>query len=155
LRRCPRSAWSSRPARRSGSWPNGCGKTTLFNAVSGIVRPESGRIVFAGADIAGRPAHDIARRGIARTFQTVRLFERMTVLDNVLPTAAAADLQRIERVLEQVKLAGKRNVLAAELSLAEQRRLEIARALARRSRLMLMDEPTAGSARRRPTRWWR
>jgi ABC-type branched-subunit amino acid transport system ATPase component len=124
--------------------PNGCGKTTLFNAVSGIVRPESGRIVLAGLDIAGRPAHDIARRGIARTFQTVRLFERMTVLENVMPAAAPADPRRVERLLEQVKLGEKRDVLASELSLAEQRRLEMARALARAPRLMLMDEPTAG-----------
>jgi ABC-type branched-subunit amino acid transport system ATPase component len=124
--------------------PNGCGKTTLFNAISGIIRPESGRIVFADLDIAGRPAHDIARRGIARTFQTVRLFERMTVRENVMPVTAAADPHRVERLLEQAKLGPKRDVLAAELSLAEQRRLEIARALARAPSLMLMDEPTAG-----------
>jgi ABC-type branched-subunit amino acid transport system ATPase component len=124
--------------------PNGCGKTTLFNAISGILRPESGRIVFAGFDIAGRPAHEIARRGIARTFQTVRLFERMTVRENVMPATAPADPHRVERLLEQAKLGRKRDVLASELSLAEQRRLEIARALARVPRLLLMDEPTAG-----------
>jgi ABC-type branched-subunit amino acid transport system ATPase component len=124
--------------------PNGCGKTTLFNAISGIVHPERGHIVFADRDIADRPAHDIARLGIARTFQTVRLFDRMTVRENVMPITAAADPDRIERLLEQTKLGPKRDVLAAELSLAEQRRLEIARALARVPRLVLMDEPTAG-----------
>jgi len=124
--------------------PNGCGKTTLFDAVSGIVQPQSGRIVFAGLDIAGRPAHEIARRGIARTFQTVRLFERMTVLENVMPVTAPADSHRVAQLLEQTQLGGKRHVTASELSLAEQRRLEIARALARAPRLILMDEPTAG-----------
>ena len=84
--------------------PNGCGKTTLFNATSGILRPDSGRIVFAGLDIAGCSAHDIARRGIARTFQTVRLFERMTVRENVMPVTAAADRNRVARLLEQAEL---------------------------------------------------
>jgi ABC-type branched-subunit amino acid transport system ATPase component len=124
--------------------PNGCGKTTLFDAISGIVRPASGRILFQDADIAGLPPHAIARLGVARTFQTVRLFERMTVRDNVVSTISAADPNLIKRVLEQVTLASKANVLAAELSLSEQRRLEIARALARVPRLILMDEPTAG-----------
>jgi ABC-type branched-subunit amino acid transport system ATPase component len=124
--------------------PNGCGKTTLFNAISGVVRPESGRIFFQGVDIVGLPAHAIARLGVARTFQTVRLFERMTVRDNVAPTLSAADPDLIARVLEQVSLTPRANVLAAELSLHEQRRLEIARALARSPRLILMDEPTAG-----------
>jgi ABC-type branched-subunit amino acid transport system ATPase component len=124
--------------------PNGCGKTTLFNTISGIVRPERGRIVFAGLDIARHPAHDIVRLGIVRTFQTVRLFERMTVRDNVIPVTAPADPHEIERLLDLTKLTLKRDVLAAELPLAEQRRLEIARALAHAPRLVLMDEPTAG-----------
>jgi branched-chain amino acid transport system ATP-binding protein len=124
--------------------PNGCGKTTLFNAISGVVRPTSGRILFQDVDIAGLPAHAIARLGIARTFQTVRVFERMTVRENVMPTISTTDPGVIERVLEQVNLTAKGDVLAAELSLGEQRRLEIARALARSPCLILMDEPTAG-----------
>lgn len=124
--------------------PNGCGKTTLFSAVSGMVRPLSGRILLHGHDIVGLPAHDIARRGVARTFQTVRLFDRMTVLENVTPAAMPADPRVVLRTLEQVKLACRRNALAAELSLGEQRRLEVARALARSPHLVLMDEPTAG-----------
>ena len=124
--------------------PNGCGKTTLFNAISGMLLPASGRIVFQGVDLVGLRAHDIARRGVARTFQTVRLFDRMTVLENVAPAALPADAHVVMRILEQVGLARRRNVLAAELSLGEQRRLEVARALAHAPDLLLMDEPTAG-----------
>ncbi|KAB2913989.1 MAG: ATP-binding cassette domain-containing protein [Hyphomicrobiaceae bacterium] len=124
--------------------PNGCGKTTLFGAVSGMVRPTSGRILLHGEDIVGLPAHAIARRGVTRTFQTVRLFERMTVLENAAPAVMPADPRAVLQTLERVKLACRRHVLAAELSLAEQRRLEVARALAREPQLILMDEPTAG-----------
>jgi len=128
--------------------PNGCGKTTLFNVISGLVRPDSGRVVFRGDDITRSAVHDIARRGIARTFQTIRLFPQMTVRDNVRPAAAQGspgeETQIVERALVQVGLAAKRDTLADELSLGEQRRLEIARALARSPHLVLMDEPTAG-----------
>jgi len=124
--------------------PNGCGKTTLFNAVSGIVRPAAGRILFDGRDLARLSAHAVARLGIARTFQQVRLFERMTAWDNVLPAAAPVDRSLAERALAAVGLAAERHTLASELPLQAQRRLEIARALARAPRLVLMDEPTAG-----------
>ncbi|HEY7598694.1 MAG TPA: ATP-binding cassette domain-containing protein, partial [Candidatus Limnocylindrales bacterium] len=123
---------------------NGCGKTTLFNAVTGVVRPSEGRIVFLGRDITRAAAHDIARAGIARTFQTVRLFATMTVADNVARVDEAGGEGSVELALEQTGLAQRRNVLAGELSLVEQRRLEIARALARAPRLLLMDEPTSG-----------
>jgi len=124
--------------------PNGCGKTTLFNAVSGLVRPAGGRMSFRGESILGLPAHRIARLGIARTFQTVRLFERMTVLENAAPARAPVDVQAVAEALERVKLAHRREALAGELSIFEQRRLELARALARAPHLILMDEPTAG-----------
>jgi branched-chain amino acid transport system ATP-binding protein len=123
--------------------PNGCGKTTLFNAISGAVRPDGGRVLFGDRDITGLPVHEIARRGIARTFQTVRLFPMMTVRDNVRP-ATGGEKANVERALDSVGLAAKRDTLAGELALGEQRRLEIARALARSPRLVLMDEPTAG-----------
>jgi len=123
---------------------NGCGKTTLFNAITGVVRPSAGRILFLGADITAAPVHDIARRGIARTFQTVRLFPAMTVADNVARVDAASGPASAGEALERTGLSARRHVMVAELSLAEQRRLEIARALARSPRLLLMDEPTSG-----------
>jgi ABC-type branched-subunit amino acid transport system ATPase component len=123
---------------------NGCGKTTLFNALTGVVRASTGRVVFLGRDITGAAVHDIARAGIARTFQTVRLFPTMTVADNVERADAARVEERVEQALAQAGLTERRAVLAGELSLVEQRRLEIARALARAPRLLLMDEPTSG-----------
>jgi ABC-type branched-subunit amino acid transport system ATPase component len=124
--------------------PNGCGKTTLFNAITGVVRPCAGRIVFRGSDVTAAPVHAIVRRGIARTFQGVRLFSTMTVADNVARVDQPAHPDSVELALQQTGLARRRSVLAAELSLAEQRCLEIARALARSPRLLLMDEPTSG-----------
>jgi ABC-type branched-subunit amino acid transport system ATPase component len=124
--------------------PNGCGKTTLFDAITGLVPPAAGRIAFRGRDVTGLPAHAIARMGLARTFQTVRLFERMTVADNLAPVDAPTSSARRERLLEAVGLARRRDALAGEVTLEEQRRLEIARALARAPALLLMDEPTAG-----------
>lgn len=122
---------------------NGCGKTTLFNAITGVVPIAAGRVKFAGEDIAGAPIHDIARRGIARTNQTARLFANMTVADNVSRLDRGGG-EPIEAVLACTGLDGRRASLAAELSLAEQRRLEIARALARSPQLLLLDEPTSG-----------
>jgi branched-chain amino acid transport system ATP-binding protein len=122
--------------------PNGAGKTTIFNLVSRIYDPSQGRLLFRDEDITRVPPHEIARRGIARTFQTVRLFPLMTVRDNVQPTTG--EKASVERALEMAGLAAKGDVLAGELSVGEQRRLEIARALARSPRLVLMDEPTAG-----------
>lgn len=123
---------------------NGCGKTTLFDAITGVVRQSAGRIVFRGRDITSAPVHDIARAGIARTFQSVRLFPTMTVADNVARVDAAGAADSVQLALEQTGLAARRAVLAGELSLVEQRRLEIARALARAPALLLMDEPTSG-----------
>jgi len=126
---------------------NGCGKTALFNAISGVVRPSAGRIEFLGRDITGAPMHEIARRGIARTFQTVRLFPAMTVAGNVARVDQTGTADSVEQALEQTGLAARRMVLAGELSLVEQRRLEIARVLARAPQLLLMDEPTSGLSR--------
>jgi branched-chain amino acid transport system ATP-binding protein len=123
---------------------NGCGKTTLLNAITGVVRPSAGRILFLGADLAAAPVHAIARRGISRTFQSVRLFPTMTAAANVAPVDANSDAPSIKHALEQVGLASKAQSLAGELSLTEQRRLEVARVLARDPRLVLMDEPTSG-----------
>ena len=125
--------------------PNGSGKTTLFDAICGLVAPDSGRVLFDGREITREPAHAIARRGIARTFQGVRLFERMTALDNVRcarpETGSAARNGGAERLLERVGIGHLRHALAEDLPLAARRRLELARVLARRPRVLLLDEP--------------
>ncbi|MBI4255976.1 MAG: ABC transporter ATP-binding protein, partial [Candidatus Rokubacteria bacterium] len=146
--------------------PNGAGKTTLFNLVTGVLTPSAGRLVFEGQDITGWRADRITARGVARTFQNIRLFREMTAVENVMVgahcrtsggfLAAVARLpwrrsrgeretiRRADDLLELVGLAAKRDVAADELTLVEQRRLEIARALAAGPRLLLLDEPAAG-----------
>jgi ABC-type branched-subunit amino acid transport system ATPase component len=123
---------------------NGCGKTTLLNAICGVVRPAAGSIGFRGVQLAGLPMHEIARLGIARTNQAARLFPMMTIAENVARADASVARDRLDEVLDQTGLIARRSTLAGELSLAEQRRLEIARALARSPRLMLLDEPASG-----------
>ena len=145
--------------------PNGAGKTTFFNVIAGLYKPTSGRILFAGTDISGRPPHRITRLGIARTFQNIRLFQNMTALENVMvghhsrmkatPFEAILHTPRERReerdarvrgreLLEYVGLAGRDDVISKNLPYGDQRRLEMARALATEPRLILLDEPTAG-----------
>lgn len=138
--------------------PNGAGKSVLTNAVSGTYPVSAGTIRFAGEDVTRLTAFEFARRGIARTYQNVRLFRRMTVLENVLVANKQAtsrpfrsvfsrrddDIEAAERLLDKVQLASKRDVLAGTLAYGEGRRLEIARALAGKPRLIFLDEPAAG-----------
>ena len=148
--------------------PNGAGKTTVFNVITGVYEPSAGDVVFAGKSIAGLAPHSIARRGIARTFQTLRLFLNMSVMENVLaatygntkatPAESILRLPRARREEREARelaadvlsffgqrLAGYRwDQPAYSLSYANRRRLEIARALATRPRLLLLDEPAAG-----------
>jgi ABC-type branched-subunit amino acid transport system ATPase component len=145
--------------------PNGAGKTTFFNMITGLYRPSSGRLVFAGRDITGRRPNRIARLGISRTFQTIRLFSNMTVLDNVLvgmncrlqaswlgaivrpPWVVREEQQarrRAHELLEYVGLGHRTGHLAKNLPYGDQRLLEIARALATGPKLLLLDEPSAG-----------
>ncbi|MDQ2941738.1 MAG: ABC transporter ATP-binding protein [Chloroflexota bacterium] len=145
--------------------PNGAGKTTLFNLLSGMVRPSSGWIHFAGTDTTRLPAHEVARLGMARTFQSIRLFDDMSVIDNVkvaiqrrLPASLASTIlstrsfRRTEdeieagaaELLDRFALVPRAGRLARSLPYGDQRRLEIARAVATDPRILLLDEPNAG-----------
>jgi len=130
--------------------PNGAGKTTLFNVISGYYRPEEGRILFAGHDVTGRAPHAICRLGLTRTFQLVKPFGNLSVIDNVmigaltrLPTVSSARLEA-ERVIETCGLAAHATGQARTLPIGLRKRLEVARALATRPRLLLLDEVMAG-----------
>ncbi len=147
--------------------PNGSGKSTLFNLITGVAEPSGGKVHLMGEDITGLPAHTIVERGIARTFQNLRLFSNMTVLENVMvglhsrtrtsvvgavlhtPGIRREEREAREYAIEILSVFGNRllprtNQLAHELSYANRRRLEIARALAARPKILLLDEPTAG-----------
>ncbi|MFC3051921.1 ABC transporter ATP-binding protein [Kordiimonas pumila] len=130
--------------------PNGAGKTTLFNCLSGALHPDSGQILFEGERIEHLPPHTICKRGLARTFQIVKPFRGMTVLENVQVAAFAkhkttlAARKAAAAVLEELDIASKAYVDAGELNVSELRSLEIARALATEPRLLLLDEMLAG-----------
>jgi branched-chain amino acid transport system ATP-binding protein len=145
--------------------PNGAGKTTFFNMLTGVYKPTSGRVVFAGEDVTGKPPHAITERGVGRTFQNIRLFQNMTALENVLvgmhsrlkgnvftavlrtPHVRKEESEARERGHELLAFSGLRRVedeFAKNLSYGDQRRLEVARALATNPKLLLLDEPTAG-----------
>ncbi len=126
--------------------PNGSGKTTLFNVVTGHVKPDNGRVVFDGMDITRKPVHLRVKIGIARSFQQPKYFPSLTVRDNL--RVATRDEGLIEEALKVVGLSGKSSVPAAKLTLHEIRRLELARCLALRPKLVLLDEPMAGLAMR-------
>lgn len=133
--------------------PNGAGKTTLFNLISAALVPKTGSIRFKGQEITGMKPHKICRLGVARTFQNVNIFQNMRVLENValgsffgspawIPSAKAA--REAEELLEFVGLLPVRHTLAKDLTLASQKRLEVARALATKPELLLLDEIMAG-----------
>ena len=133
--------------------PNGAGKTTLFNLISGAFAPTAGIIRFKGENITGLKPHQICKRRVARTFQSVKVFSNMTVLENVLlgslfgtsigiriPDAKAEAME----LLEFVELSAKKGSLAKDLTIANQKRVEVARALATKPELLLLDEVVAG-----------
>jgi branched-chain amino acid transport system ATP-binding protein len=130
--------------------PNGAGKTTAFNLIAGFIPPTSGQIVFKGENLVGLKSYAVTRKGVARTFQIVKPFPKLTVLENVtlaaflrIPTRKDAEFEA-GRILEKVGLRSKLLTLATDLTLSEQKRLEIARALATQPTLLLLDEPMGG-----------
>jgi len=130
--------------------PNGAGKSTLFNQISGYLRPDSGRIEFRGKDITGLPPHIVCHRGIGRTFQIAKPFVSRTVLYNVAVGAFARTshlheaLDRAERIVHQLGLGKRKDVLAKNLTIVDRKRLELAKALATQPKLLLLDEILAG-----------
>ena len=145
--------------------PNGAGKTTVFNLLTGVYKPDTGSIVLDGTEITGKSTIEISKAGIARTFQNIRLFKEMSVLENVLvamhmnqkqsifgsvfrsKTARQEEKQMIaeaEELLRKVELYENRHDLATSLPYGKQRHLEIARALATHPTILLLDEPAAG-----------
>ena len=142
--------------------PNGAGKSTFFNTMTGLLRPDAGRVVFEGRDVTGEPPHRLARRGVGRTFQITSVFRRLTALENVQTAllahhrrhfnflARARRLYRAEALflLDRVGLHDQAGKPSGMLAHGDQRRLELAIALASEPRLLLLDEPTAGMAPR-------
>lgn len=145
--------------------PNGAGKTTVFNAVSGAIKPTSGHIFFCDEDISGLAPYEVNRHGIARTYQNINIFKKMTCIENTMVGRHSVDQANLgdavfhtkrkkeeekesiafcEELLAFVGLAEKRDFLASSLPYGEQRKLEIARAMASEPKLLLLDEPAAG-----------
>jgi branched-chain amino acid transport system ATP-binding protein len=130
--------------------PNGAGKTTIFNMVAGVFPPDSGSIVFEGKPIHGLRPDQVCAAGIGRTFQIVKPFAGLTVLENVMvgaflrETSATSARRAANEILERLQLAQKRDLPASSLTLPDRKRLEVARALATRPKLLLLDEVMAG-----------
>jgi branched-chain amino acid transport system ATP-binding protein len=140
--------------------PNGAGKTTLFNLVTGMIRPDSGRILFKGDDIAQLPIHHIVRKGISRSFQIINLFNELTLFDNVWlgvqahqgygprlftwPGTLGSVRKETERIIGEIGLSGKESTPVKLLSYGDRRILEIALSLTTQPSLLMLDEPTSG-----------
>ena len=140
--------------------PNGAGKTTLFNAICGVYIPTGGKVIFEGQEVQGTPAHEMAKKGISRTFQISKPLSGLTIFDNVVAAAGVHEYtgiksyfrkahtkeveDRVEAVIREVGLAAVANKKASDVSLGYLRRLEIARALVTEPKLIMLDEPCAG-----------
>ena len=140
--------------------PNGAGKTTLFNAICGVYIPTGGKVIFEGQEVQGTPAHEMAKKGISRTFQISKPLSGLTIFDNVVAAAGVHEYtgiksyfrkahtkeveNRVEAVIREVGLADVANKKASDVSLGYLRRLEIARALVTEPKLIMLDEPCAG-----------
>ena len=140
--------------------PNGAGKSTVFNLITSVLRPSAGQVIFAGEDITGMPVHQVAQKGIARTFQLCHIFPALTVRENVRIAAQARDARRwqflgggrvlnrsasaADEAIARLRLTRMADATAAMLSHGDQRLLEIAMAIAQKPRLLMLDEPTQG-----------
>jgi branched-chain amino acid transport system ATP-binding protein len=140
--------------------PNGAGKTTLFNLITGVLKPESGKVFFKGEDITGLPSYEVCRKGISRSFQVVNVFQRLSIFENVqisvlsrerktwnlfTPSAKLA-IKETNEILESVGLVGKKDRTTGLISHGDRKVLEIAMALGGNPELLILDEPTAGMA---------
>lgn len=130
--------------------PNGAGKTTLFNSISGFYAPTDGQVFFEGQDITGRPSYEICRLGVTRTFQIVQTLKEMTVEENIM-TGTFLHTNRRKKakeaaaeILEITGLTAKKDVLGANLTIVDKKRVEIARALATKPKILMLDECMAG-----------
>lgn len=140
--------------------PNGAGKTTLFNLITGIIKPDSGRVLFKNEDITGLPPYEVCRKRISRSFQIVNVFQRLTVFENVqisvlsrekktwnlFTSSASLAIKETDEILESVGLLKKKNRTTALLSHGDRKILEIAMALGGNPEFLILDEPTAGMA---------
>jgi branched-chain amino acid transport system ATP-binding protein len=140
--------------------PNGAGKSTFFNTMTGLLRPDAGRVIFEGRDVTGEPPHLLARRGVGRTFQITSVFRDLSALENlqvsllahaqrswsIWPKAGSLHAGRARELLDLVGLSANAQRIAGTLSHGDQKRLELAIVLAGEPRLLLLDEPTAGMA---------
>jgi len=127
--------------------PNGAGKTTLFNLITGVIQPDDGHIYLKGEEITGKKPYQIARRGVGRTYQIIRIFPKMTLLENLIVVGKGTERTTAERALELlrlVKLDEKREDYASDLSFGQQKLLSLAQVLMLDPELILLDEPAAG-----------
>jgi branched-chain amino acid transport system ATP-binding protein len=144
--------------------PNGAGKTTFYNLITGVYKPDSGKVFFMGEDITGMPPHKICRKGLVRTYQITSIFPKLTIFENVRLAAQIGFsghislfktvmnfkdvINRVEHILSLIGLTDLRNQLAGEISQGDQRLLEVAIAIASNPKALLLDEPTAGLSAR-------
>ena len=127
--------------------PNGAGKTTLFNLITGVLQPDSGHIYLKGEDITGRKPYEIARKGVGRTYQIIRIFPKMTLFENLIVVGKGKERKVLERAMELlhlVRLSDKKDDYASDLSFGQQKLLSLAQVLMLDAELVLLDEPAAG-----------
>jgi ABC-type branched-subunit amino acid transport system ATPase component len=127
--------------------PNGAGKTTLFNLITGVLQPDQGHVYLGGEEITGKKPHEIAWRGVGRTYQIIRIFPKMTLLENLMVVGKGKERRMMERAMDLfhlVRLEEKKNDYASDLSFGQQKLLSLAQVLMLDPQLILLDEPAAG-----------